>query len=82
MSSSNQFSDASKMCFALETGEAIGIVREQIRQHLDCHVATKTRVARSIDFAHAARSERRDDLEHAEARAGDEAHGVRANSPI
>ena len=39
---------------ALETGEALGIGGEAFGKHLERHVAAELRVARTIDFAHAA----------------------------
>ena len=48
--------------FALEAGETIGIVGEDVRKDLDRDVALQLRVARAIDLAHAARAERSDDL--------------------
>src|SRR5262245_35478924 len=44
--------------FALEPGDAIGIGGERIGQDLDRDVASELRVARAIDLAHAARTER------------------------
>ena len=68
--------------FPLKAREAIGILREQIRQHLQGHVATEPRVAGPIHLAHPTRTNERDDLECAEARTGDQGHVVPANSPI
>ena len=70
--------------FALEAREAIGIVRERVRQDLDRDVAIQLRVARAIDLAHAACADRGDDFVDAEARAGGEgqvAASIRAGGP-
>src|SRR5262249_34736123 len=42
------------LCFALESREAIGIVREDRWKDLDCDVAIQFRIARAIDLAHPA----------------------------
>ena len=55
--------------FALEPGEAIGIVGEGIRQHLHRDVAIELGVARAIHLAHAAFADLRGDLIRAKASA-------------
>jgi hypothetical protein len=51
---------------ALEERDAFGISDEQLRQDLDRNVTTELRVARLVDLADPARSERREDLVSAE----------------
>ena len=58
--------------FALKTGEPFGIVRERFRQNLDGHVAPELGVVRLIHFAHAARTDLREDFVGAELGAGRE----------
>ena len=48
--------------FACEAGEAFRIAAERVGDDLDRDVAPQFRVARAIDFAHAASAQRRDDL--------------------
>ena len=55
---------------ALEARDALRIVAEAIRDEFDRDVASKLRVARTIDLAHPAAAERRDDFIGAEAKAG------------
>jgi hypothetical protein len=55
---------------AREAGEAIGILRDALRQDLQRDVAPELRVARAIDFAHSTRAERPDDFVETEASAG------------
>ena len=59
---------------ALEPGAHFGRRGLVLRQHLDRHVATESRVVRAIHLAHAARAERGDDLIGAEPSAGEEHH--------
>jgi hypothetical protein len=59
----------------LEPREAIGIGRENLRQHLDRDFATELYVARSIDFAHSAGTDGGVNFILAEADAGCERHG-------
>ena len=54
--------------------QAIGVLRERRRQHLDRHLAPEPRVLRPVDLAHPARAERREDLVGAELRSGGERH--------
>ena len=56
--------------FALETGEAIRIAREGVRQDLQRDLAIQLGIARAIDLAHAAGPEGGEDLVRAEADAG------------
>ena len=58
--------------FTLEARASIGIARDVRRQHLDGHVPSEPRVARAIDFAHAAGAERCEDLVRSEASPGGE----------
>ena len=53
---------------ALEAGEALGVVCEQVGQDLERDVATELRVARAIDLAHAAGAEQREDFVGTETR--------------
>ena len=55
--------------FALEAREPLGIGDERVGQDLDGDVPLQPRVARAIDFAHAAGAEGDDDLIRAESRA-------------
>ena len=50
----------------LETQEPFGVVRDVTGQHLESHVAVKSRIARAIHLAHPAGTEQRDDLVRAE----------------
>ena len=56
--------------FALEPSESIGIRREGRRQNLDRDLALRLGVARAIDLAHAAGTERAGDFVRAEVDAG------------
>ena len=60
--------------FLLEALQPLGVGDQAGRQDLDRDVATEPRVARPIDFAHAARAKERDDLISAESSAGREGH--------
>lgn len=60
--------------FALEPREPFGIGRERLSQHLQRHVAIELPVARTIHLAHPAGSERRNDLERAQASTDDQRH--------
>ena len=60
--------------FLLEPLEALGVCRQGGRQHLDGHVATQARIARSIHFTHAARAERGEHFIGAEPSTGTERH--------
>ena len=55
-----------RLRFAREAREPIGIVREQLRQHLDRDVAIESRVAGAEDLAHAADADGAADLVHAQ----------------
>ena len=48
--------------FSLEARHALGIASHGFGQNFQGHVATELAVARAIHFAHAARTNRRDDL--------------------
>ena len=58
--------------FALESSEALRIVRECLGQDLDRNVAIQLGIARSIDFAHAPAADEIGQLKDAEAGAGSE----------
>jgi hypothetical protein len=64
--------------FLLEAPHPCGVAADTRRQHLDGDLPTETRVHGSVDFAHAARSEERDDFVRAEARAGCKRHSGNA----
>ena len=51
-----------RLRFALEALQPLWMRRQILRQHLDRHLAPELRVARAVDLAHAARTERGDDL--------------------
>jgi hypothetical protein len=53
--------------FALETGEAIGVLHERLRQHLDRDVALEILIGRARDLTHATNTDLVDDLVDAEA---------------
>ena len=53
-----------------EPRQTIRIAREELRQHLDGDVAAEPRIFRAEHLAHAARTERGDDLVGTEAGAG------------
>ena len=55
---------------APEARDAFRIVAEAIRHEFDRDVPSKLRVVGTIDFAHPAAAERRDDFIGAEAKAG------------
>ncbi len=54
--------------FLRESPEPIRIRGEVVRKHLDRHFTPERRVARAIDLAHPARTERREDLAASESR--------------
>src|SRR5438093_572334 len=60
--------------FAFESRDALRVADEGLGQDLDRDLARKLRVARAIDFAHAAGAERRENLVGAEATAGLKRH--------
>jgi hypothetical protein len=60
---------------AAEAREALLIVRERDRQHLDRDVAVESRVARAEHLAHAARADRREDVVWSEPCAWRKHHG-------
>ena len=61
-----------RLRFPLEAGKALGILSERIGQHLDCDLAAEARIGRTIDGAHSAFADRRDDVVDAESSAGSE----------
>ena len=70
---------------AFEAREPVGIAREELGQDLQRDVTIELRVTRTIDLAHAACAECRDDLVGAEARASGQRHESRlivATEPI
>jgi DNA-binding TFAR19-related protein (PDSD5 family) len=62
--------------FALEAGEALRVLPQLRRQHLDRDLALELRVGGAIHLAHAARAQRAGDLVGAQALSGRQAHGV------
>jgi hypothetical protein len=48
--------------FQFEAGQPVGVVGELRGEQLQGHVPAQARIAGTIDLAHAARAERRDDL--------------------
>ena len=62
---------------ALEACEPVGIAGEELGKDLQRDVTIELRVARTIDLAHAARAECRDDLVGAETRTGGQRHESR-----
>ena len=46
----------------LEPSQRLGVVDQRARQHLDRHVALQPRVLRTVDLAHPARPDRRNDF--------------------
>jgi hypothetical protein len=62
------------LCFALETGQTLGVLGDVFRQDLDRDVTLELRVGRAVDLAHAARTERGGDLVRTEPRAGLQGH--------
>ena len=72
--------------FALEAGKPVGIVREQLGQHLQRDVAIEPRVPRSVHLPHPAGTHDGNNLVRADPRAGSEVHcrgvgGLYAQSP-
>ena len=61
--------------FALEAREPFGIKGEAVGQDLERDVALERRVARAIHLAHAARTERGQDLVRPELIPGGKSHG-------
>ena len=51
----------------LEAAQAIGIIRQRLRQDLDGHFAADARIAGAVDLTHAAGAEGGDDLVGTEA---------------
>lgn len=65
-----------RLGLALEPQPRLGIAGQLLPQHLDRHLPSKAGVAATIDFAHATRAERRNDLVRAEAGTGRKFHGM------
>ena len=51
-----------RLRLAFEARQTIRIARDRVGEDLDCNRAIQSRVAGTIDFAHAAGAERRDDF--------------------
>ena len=64
----------------LEALQAVRVLRERRRQHLDRDLAPEPRVLRPVDLSHPAGAERREDLVGAELCAGGERHRVPRDS--
>ena len=69
-----------RACFLLEAAEPISIRGEERRQDLDGDVASEARVTGAKYLAHAARADRRDDFERAQAGTGGQGHGRDCNA--
>ena len=54
--------------FLLEAPQPVRIGRKARGQHLNRHIATEPRIARTIDLVHAAHAERRENFVRTEAR--------------
>jgi len=67
-----QLRDADRL--ALEARERCRVVRERLGDHLDRNVTPEPRIAGTIDGAHAAGAERRDDFVATETRSGSQRH--------
>ena len=65
---------------ALEAGAAGGVAGDIRGEHLDRHLAPQPGVARAVHLAHAARTERPDDLVHSEPATGGERHSARVQA--
>ena len=61
--------------FALEPSQPLGVARKQVGKNFDGYVALELRVARAVDFPHAARSNRGDDFIFGELRLRIQGHG-------
>jgi hypothetical protein len=59
---------------ALEARVDLGVLTQVLRQDLDGDIATEARVARPVDFAHAAGPERRENFVGPETGTGSEVH--------
>ena len=68
------FSDGQHLRFALEPRETLGILRERVGQDLERDVAVELGIARTIDFAHAACAQEREDFIRAEVGPGGQRH--------
>ncbi len=56
-----------RLCFALESGDALRVVQERLWQDLGGDLATQLRVPRAVDFAHTAGTDGGDHFVVAEA---------------
>jgi hypothetical protein len=65
-----------RLGFALKARKALRIRSEGIRNNLNRHLPTEGRICRTIDLAHAAGADGRDDLVWSEACTGTEGHRV------
>ena len=63
-----------RLRLALEPRQPLLVFREDLRQHLDRHLALELRVARPVHLAHATRAERAEDLVVAESAAEFQSH--------
>ena len=63
--------------FAFEARQAIGIVRERLRQNLERHVSVELGISRSIHLIHAVFADLGGDRVGAESGADIEGHGAR-----
>ena len=57
-----------RLCFSLETGQAVRVRGERVRQHLDRDLAAEARVSGTVDRAHTAFADLSDDFVHPDAR--------------
>jgi hypothetical protein len=62
--------DPGRPRFVLEAAQTIRILRKGRRQDFDGDLATEPGILRPVDFSHAARAERREDLVGTKATAG------------
>ena len=65
-------------CLLLEAFQAVGVLRERRRQHLDRDLARKPWIARAIDLPHPARADGREDLVGTELRSSSECHVLKS----
>ena len=54
----------------------VGSLAKSLGKAFDCHLTVEARVTGTINLAHAARTNRRNDLIPAQPRSGSEVHGV------
>jgi hypothetical protein len=67
--------------FALKAANALGVAGDGVRQDLDRDIPFELRVARSIDFSHAAASDERCDLIGPQFLANFQGHARKATKP-